>query len=125
LSLTRFGGQVVKPLVPSVRFLFFSVVVVSCGNCGTRSSIVSTAPAASTFLESRDQRACLKYKIVLGCRLLLVALEIIGATISQRRMETLRIVPGFDPLVNCCTYIFACHPLRSMDQFRFTCCVKT
>ena len=35
LSLTRFGGQVVKPLVPSVRFLFFPVVVVSCGNCGT------------------------------------------------------------------------------------------
>src|SRR5450755_2700355 len=91
LSLTRFGGQVVKALSPSASvprlFLFRSSS--RLWELWNRSSIVSTAPAASMFLISRDQRACLKYKYVLGCRLFLAALKIIGATISQRRVETL------------------------------------
>src|SRR5450631_4466207 len=90
MSLTRFGGQVVKALSPSASvprlFLFRSSS--RLWELWNRSSIVSTAPAASMFL-TRDQRACLKYKYVLGCRLFLVALKIIGATISQRRVETL------------------------------------
>jgi hypothetical protein len=90
-SFSGASGQVVKALSPSASvprlFLFRSSS--RLWELWNRSSIVSTAPAASMFLISRDQRACLKYKYVLGCRLFLVALKIIGATISQRRVETL------------------------------------
>jgi hypothetical protein len=92
LSLTRFGGQVVKTLVPSVRrvFLFYFVVVVSLWELWNRRFHSIHSTSSFDVRESRDQRACLKIAdCVLGCRLFLIALEVIRAAISQRRVETL------------------------------------
>jgi len=92
LSLTRFGGQVVKTLVPSVRrvFLFYFVVVVSLWELWNRRFHSIHSTSSFDVRESRDQRACLKIAdCVLGSRLFLIALEVIRAAISQRRVETL------------------------------------
>ncbi len=84
--------------------------------------MVSTAPPTSILASGAHAS---KLITGLSCRLLVVVLEIFGATISQRRMSTLSIVPNFDPLVNCCADFFARLPLLAMDQFRFDGCIET